>query len=58
MTSVRPYRQPRSYRDALLELRASAGSHLDPSVVDALLAELDGAGADAYELDGVATQGA
>jgi diguanylate cyclase (GGDEF)-like protein/putative nucleotidyltransferase with HDIG domain len=40
MTSDRPYQRPRSQTDALEELRRSAGTHLDPLVVDALIAVL------------------
>ena len=36
MTGGRPYRAPISVADALRELRACAGSHFDPEVVDAL----------------------
>src|SRR5205807_7482909 len=37
MTSDRPYRKARSHDEAAAELRASAGTHFDPRVVDALL---------------------
>ncbi len=40
MTGERPYRVPRSYTEALDELRDCAGSQFDPNVVDALVAEL------------------
>jgi putative nucleotidyltransferase with HDIG domain len=40
MTTNRPYRSALPVNDALLELRASAGSHFDPRVVDALLVVL------------------
>jgi diguanylate cyclase (GGDEF)-like protein len=40
MTSNRPYQTPRSQTDALAELRRCAGTHLDPLVVDALIAVL------------------
>ena len=36
MTTDRSYRKARSSADAAAELRASAGSHFDPAVVDAL----------------------
>jgi diguanylate cyclase (GGDEF)-like protein/PAS domain S-box-containing protein len=36
ITSRRPYQRERSRDEAIEELRASAGGHLDPSVVDAL----------------------
>jgi diguanylate cyclase (GGDEF)-like protein len=45
MTSSRPWRPPRSGSSAHAELRRVAGTQLDPRVVDALLAVLDGAGA-------------
>jgi len=37
MTTDRPYRKARSVAEAAAELRASAGTHFDPRVVDALL---------------------
>ena len=40
MTSERPYQRPRSRTDALAELRRSAGTHLDPRVVEALITVL------------------
>jgi putative nucleotidyltransferase with HDIG domain len=40
MTTERPYQRARSQDDAIEELRRSAGSHLDPAVVEALIAEL------------------
>jgi HD-GYP domain-containing protein (c-di-GMP phosphodiesterase class II) len=40
MTSARPYRRPRSPREAETELVACSGSQFDPAVVSALLAEL------------------
>jgi diguanylate cyclase (GGDEF)-like protein/PAS domain S-box-containing protein len=36
ITSRRPYKRERSREEAIEELRASAGGHLDPRVVDAL----------------------
>jgi HD-GYP domain-containing protein (c-di-GMP phosphodiesterase class II) len=36
ITSRRPYQRERSREEAIEELRASAGGHLDPNVVDAL----------------------
>ena len=36
ITSRRPYQRERSRDEAIEELRASAGGHLDPKVVDAL----------------------
>jgi HD-GYP domain-containing protein (c-di-GMP phosphodiesterase class II) len=36
ITSRRPYQRERSRDEAIEELRASAGGHLDPNVVDAL----------------------
>jgi HD-GYP domain-containing protein (c-di-GMP phosphodiesterase class II) len=41
MISDRPYRRARSHDLAIAELRASAGTQLDPRVVDALVAHLD-----------------
>jgi HD-GYP domain-containing protein (c-di-GMP phosphodiesterase class II) len=41
MTTDRPYRRALPADEALLELRASAGSHFDPRVVDALLVVLE-----------------
>jgi HD-GYP domain-containing protein (c-di-GMP phosphodiesterase class II) len=38
MTSPRAYREPRSWRDALDELRAHAGTQFDPSLVHAVRA--------------------
>jgi HD-GYP domain-containing protein (c-di-GMP phosphodiesterase class II) len=43
MTTDRSYRKARSHDEAAAELRASAGTHFDPRVVDALLDVLDGA---------------
>ena len=40
MTATRPYSVARPPHEAAAELRRSAGSHLDPNVVDALLAVL------------------
>jgi len=40
MTAERPYSAARSLQDATAELVRSAGSHLDPVVVTALLAVL------------------
>jgi HD-GYP domain-containing protein (c-di-GMP phosphodiesterase class II) len=37
MTTDRPYRKARSFDEASTELRASAGTHFDPRVVEALL---------------------
>jgi HD-GYP domain-containing protein (c-di-GMP phosphodiesterase class II) len=42
MTTDRSYRKARSNEEAAAELRASAGSHFDPRVVDELLAVLGG----------------
>jgi ribonuclease P protein subunit RPR2 len=36
MTAERPYRPPRSYGDALAEIREHAGTQFDPAVVEAL----------------------
>ncbi len=41
MTSDRPYRKAMSLERALEELRAHAGTQFDPTVVEALLTELD-----------------
>jgi diguanylate cyclase (GGDEF)-like protein/PAS domain S-box-containing protein len=41
MTADRPYSAARTPAEAALELRRSAGTHLDPDVVEALLAVLD-----------------
>jgi HD-GYP domain-containing protein (c-di-GMP phosphodiesterase class II) len=41
MTAERPYSAARTPPEAAIELRRSAGSHLDPRVVTALLAVLD-----------------
>jgi HD-GYP domain-containing protein (c-di-GMP phosphodiesterase class II) len=41
MTADRPYSAARTPQQAAAELRRSAGSHLDPTVVEALLAVLD-----------------
>jgi len=41
MTTERPYSAARTPHEAAVELRRSAGSHLDPQVVDALLAVLE-----------------
>ena len=49
MTADRPYSRARTPHEAAAELRRSAGSHLDPMVVEALLAVLDLA--DQIELD-------
>jgi HD-GYP domain-containing protein (c-di-GMP phosphodiesterase class II) len=40
MTSDRPYRTAMSAEDALVELRASAGTQFDPRVVDGFIAVL------------------
>jgi len=40
MTADRPYRRARTAEDAFAELERSAGSHLDPAVVAALLSVL------------------
>jgi HD-GYP domain-containing protein (c-di-GMP phosphodiesterase class II) len=40
ITTAAPFRKPRDHRAALAELRASAGSHLDPAVVEALVVVL------------------
>ena len=40
MTTDRSYRKARSDAEAAAELRACAGTHFDPRVVDALLAVL------------------
>jgi diguanylate cyclase (GGDEF)-like protein len=40
--SDRPYRPGRTHRQALKELRRSSGTQLDPRVVDALIAALEG----------------
>jgi HD-GYP domain-containing protein (c-di-GMP phosphodiesterase class II) len=40
MTAERPYRRARTRADAVAELHRSAGSQLDPAVVEALLAQL------------------
>jgi diguanylate cyclase (GGDEF)-like protein/PAS domain S-box-containing protein len=40
ITSRRPYQRERSRQEAIEELQASAGGHLDPQVVDALCAVL------------------
>lgn len=40
MTATRPYSAARAPEDAATELRRSAGSHLDPAVVESLLAVL------------------
>jgi diguanylate cyclase (GGDEF)-like protein len=42
MISARPYRAPRSVRQAIAELRRCAGTQFDPVVVDALVAALEG----------------
>ena len=41
MTTDRPYRKARSRADAAAELRASAGTHFDPAVVETLVDVLD-----------------
>jgi HD-GYP domain-containing protein (c-di-GMP phosphodiesterase class II) len=41
MTTDRPYRKALSLEAATTELRACAGTHFDPRVVDALVAVLD-----------------
>jgi diguanylate cyclase (GGDEF)-like protein/putative nucleotidyltransferase with HDIG domain len=43
MTSARPYQQPRTRQDAIAELIRSSGTHFDPCVVDAFIAELGSA---------------
>lgn len=40
MTSIRPYQQARTLREAMDELRRGAGTHFDPAVVDTLIDEL------------------
>jgi len=40
MTSNRSYRQAMAHEEAIVELRANAGTQFDPVVVDALVAEL------------------
>jgi HD-GYP domain-containing protein (c-di-GMP phosphodiesterase class II) len=40
MTASRPYSAARTPEEAAAELRRSSGSHLDPAIVDALLAVL------------------
>jgi diguanylate cyclase (GGDEF)-like protein len=40
MTSARPYSRPKSVAEALQELRACAGAHFDPVVVEAFCAAL------------------
>jgi HD-GYP domain-containing protein (c-di-GMP phosphodiesterase class II) len=52
MIETRPYRTARSPGEALVELRAEAGSQFDPAVVDALEAEV--AVADTWALAGQA----
>jgi putative nucleotidyltransferase with HDIG domain len=42
MVSNRPYRKAMSSREALGELRLSAGTQFDPAVVNALVREIDG----------------
>jgi putative nucleotidyltransferase with HDIG domain len=37
MVSARPWREPRTHREAVLELRAGAGTQFDPSLVDPLV---------------------
>ena len=49
MTADRPYSRARTPQQAAAELRRSGGSHLDPTVVDALLVVLGLA--DQAELD-------
>jgi diguanylate cyclase (GGDEF)-like protein len=44
MTGGRPYRRPITNREALEELRRAAGTQFDPRCVEALAAELGGAG--------------
>ena len=41
MTERRPYEGPRAHRDALAEVRRSAGGQFDPRVVEALVAVLE-----------------
>jgi HD-GYP domain-containing protein (c-di-GMP phosphodiesterase class II) len=41
ITTDRPYRPARSVEEAIAELRACAGTHFDPRVVEALVATLD-----------------
>ncbi len=40
MVSERPYRRPMSAAEAIAELRACAGTHFDPAVVDAVVGHL------------------
>ncbi len=40
LTSRRPYKEPWSHEDAVAEIKRSAGSHFDPTVVDAFLEAL------------------
>jgi HD-GYP domain-containing protein (c-di-GMP phosphodiesterase class II) len=42
MVSNRPYRAAMSVPEALDELRGGAGTQFDPTVVDAIVAELSG----------------
>ena len=44
MTTGRPYRPPRTVREALDELRMGAGTQWDRSVVEAFFAACDGIG--------------
>jgi diguanylate cyclase (GGDEF)-like protein len=41
ITTTRPYQQARSREEATAELRRGAGTHFDPTVVDALVNELE-----------------
>jgi diguanylate cyclase (GGDEF)-like protein/PAS domain S-box-containing protein len=47
MTEIRPYREARDRAEAMEELRANAGTQLDPAVVDALCRVLSGESAGA-----------
>jgi HD-GYP domain-containing protein (c-di-GMP phosphodiesterase class II) len=47
MTEIRPYREARDRNEAMEELRRSAGSQLDPAVVEALCRVLAGESASA-----------
>jgi putative two-component system response regulator len=41
LLSMRPYKEPWPYQDALDELRRERGRHFDPAVVDAFLGIVD-----------------